>query len=718
MALLFGRTKQEALAAIERTRNRKGRRRTGSGSGTPPVPSTGNYAFGATRLRVPNIYGTMAAGATYAIHESSCASPDYLEVDPILHLAGWCGNNSMPDCPVAGWKTTAAATASSNVFTFASIAGVQVGYLVTVEGAGAAGARLSGYVTGINGSNVTLDAAASTTVAAGYTVTTIAVTGSITSGTNALTVSSSAGMYVGMKLNTPGAGASGVALTAWIIGIAGNVVSLGSSGVSGALNASTTVVAAVCNVIPTVIDYFGVAIKAAGGAWVKSTAMSEAAPLTVDANSYANGGITLPPILGVSIPANTAFKMQLFFRMDAGAQVLPTIERNAAGDKVVASVDRTSTAQGSASSLSAMFATDNLSGTHNGLSGTHCPAFMLGKRSDTRDVFLLVTDSIGYNKNDAAVPNARFEAGFMTTGLDDNSTTKRLAFGHIGVPGTNPQQLGSRASWNFRLNALESLKAAVGAQPFNKVMTNQGTNSAGNLLKGYMVSMFSYMRIVFNATPIIQLELLARPTSTDGYQTVGNQSAAIYDLYASRSTALGGDNSAPGGRWDTNIAIGGPNGNADSTAEFRNPGAWGAFPLISDSIAPWKYGSFDTAANRDKIKIRPSSGVISGVAYTANNLVARVDFGASTLPVLGDTMIFYNSATPTTASFDSTITQLTLVSGTVYDVTLVAGGAAQAIGNAVACALHDRSGLHPGTYGHRSVYAQAIIDWKTARSYV
>lgn len=452
----------------------------------------------------------------------------------------------------------------------------------------------------------------------------------------------------------------------------------------------------------------GLAIKV-GSTWHRAS-IDSAVGVTITPSLITPGvWVTLT---GVTIPANTVCRVQSVINgYNGGSNGSAPSQTTYTGDIRVAA-----SALGTAGSgLLNMFADNGgtLTGSHSGFSGVFMPAMIVAKSPASAMVHLILGDSISEGKNDSADPTVRGEHGFLTIGLDDNSTSKRQAFGHIGLAGTNPAQQTTLANWLGRYNALLQAKAlnAGGEWPFNSIISEHGTNSLSiNLAGTTMPAYFGMLRSTFPGVRLTQTELISRPTSsTDGWQTVGNMTVTDASLngYAGRSTANGGTNAAAGGRWDTNIAIGGANGLG---AVVANSSYYQA-GHIDDSFAPWRYGSYDTGSNRDKPKVRAFT---STVAATYSNTTTIQLAGQP--PNVGDTLILYSDATFTTAEGDGTI--LNVTGSGPYTVTLAGGIGNAVVGDAVATALHDRTGLHPGTYGHRSVYHQSVIDWKIARGWV
>lgn len=75
-------------------------------------------------------------------------------------------------------------------------------------------------------------------------------------------------------------------------------------------------------------------------------------------------------------------------------------------------------------------------------------------------------------------------------------------------------------------------------------------------------------------------------------------------------------NAYPDGvRWQVNAAIGGADGLGDPAAILRADGS------IQHSIAPWRYGSADTADERDKLRLLPFVTTVAS-AYGGSGSIA------------------------------------------------------------------------------------------------
>ena len=339
------------------------------------------------------------------------------------------------------------------------------------------------------------------------------------------------------------------------------------------------------------------------------------------------------------------------------------------------------------------------------------PSFVIGKGGDGRPAALLVGDSISFGTSHSNLPaywTGRQEFGYLATGLDDKTTSKRIPYGHFGIPGqypiydvagSRPNGWANRANWSKKLAAIQQVVAATGVLPFDEVLTQHITNSvpAGSVtLRAGMTAYFQMLKDEF-AKPIYVVEGIANSTSTDGYQTVANQTGAVGCVYNS-----GGAN---GDLWTYNADVGGPDGLGDPTAYFRAQG------LIAGSFAPWRQGSADSGANRDKLSImnRSYASTVAS-AYASGTTVTLTD-----APSIGDVVNIRKNDGGFFSVLISTVTGAGPYTCTFINLGTI--GAASA-GNVVRASEHDGAGLHPSPIAHYAVYRPAVIAWKQLRGFV
>lgn len=98
---------------------------------------------------------------------------------------------------------------------------------------------------------------------------------------------------------------------------------------------------------------------------------------------------------------------------------------------------------------------------------------------------LVVGDSIAWSQNeDARSSDARGNRGYIQRGLDDSTSSTRMAFGLFAVPGTRLSNLSNTTGeWKLRYNALK----AVG-WPFTIILSEMGVNSIAGLGSAQLLS--------------------------------------------------------------------------------------------------------------------------------------------------------------------------------------------------------------------------------------
>lgn len=420
-----------------------------------------------------------------------------------------------------------------------------------------------------------------------------------------------------------------------------------------------------------------------GGVWY--AAPSGSFPVVMNPASVPGALLAAIP---VTIPANTIVTGRVAYTFVGN---IPTVTTNSAIGLGEGNI-------GSTSTLTAKLTDGTAVGNSGGHSDTYAPCFMVAKGGDGRPAFIIVGDSIGFGQNESSSPvqfsSTRGVTGYIPRGLDDNVSSLRLAYSNFCVPGQKPVQWKVRSGWSKKLDLLKMVYDQEGAWPFDFVISQHGTNSstaaylgAGNLRE----SMETYFNLITAewGKPITQVEILEKPTSTDGYATLANQSVVASADYPT------------GTLWLFNADVGGPDGLGDPTAYFRAGG------FIEDSIAPWRYSSYDTGNNRDKLAIRPFSTTVAS-AYTSGSTIVLTDaptVGAAL--AIGTTGIFYAYVTAVTGSGPYTVTFVNM-----------SATSSKAVGQNVHEIAHDASGLHPSPLLHKTVYPQSVIDWKIRRGWI
>lgn len=323
----------------------------------------------------------------------------------------------------------------------------------------------------------------------------------------------------------------------------------------------------------------------------------------------------------------------------------------------------------------------------------------------TTPVWAIFGDSIGYGANHSSVISAIYNGwtargmmGYLACGLDDNATSKRMSFANFCVPGSRPQDITSRDSAfsKKKLDAIKSVYDAYGVWPFDKIIHQHGQNSvAGGVsvatLTGYLRTSINSLK-ADSGKDVVQVEMLAKCGTTDGYATFGNLSVAAQDAYPS------------GVRWGTNANIG-TNGASDPTTALRADGT------IQDSIAPWLTDSYDTASNRDKAPLSDWSTTLAAAA--AQNAGS---FSMTAAPAKGD----YLNIAYTGGYADGHVADVT---GTgPYTVTMImtsqVGASGAPSGATVRRQWRALDGTHPGRNEHLQKLMPAIVAWKQQRGWV
>jgi len=441
----------------------------------------------------------------------------------------------------------------------------------------------------------------------------------------------------------------------------------------------------------------GWSIETSPGVWVACDGAADAGLVTID-NTTA--GSLLPRVQATLAP-NTMYRARIAFFVSSAGITIPRQNNdalNAAGGST-----RT---QGQASSFFSRLTTSGAALTNaNGVA--YVPAYMIAKGGDGRPAFLALGDSIGYGVNSSQVGAAwsnRNAFGYIERGMDDNTTTKRLALFNGCVPGQRPCASGGwdyPSNWPLKIAALQAAYNVQNAWPFDFIISQHITNAVpytgydGGVLRVGMARYYTLLKTLFNK-PITQIEGLPADSSTDGFQTVTNQTGSSGKVYPS---------SDPGTMWYFNADVG-TNGIPDASLYYRSNN------FIEDSIGAWRYVSADTGANRGKWAVRPFSTTL---AAAADQNATTASFTAA--PTVGMTIYIAQTA----GGFSTTGRNVKAVTGTgpytvTFDATPFSGSGGSASGAIVQEAGSE--GLHPSPIVHRDVLVPAITDWKTRRGWV
>lgn len=401
------------------------------------------------------------------------------------------------------------------------------------------------------------------------------------------------------------------------------------------------------------------------GEWRLATIMEGDAAI----DPHAEGAGKWVRLSGVTLPADRRIIMRVAARYVRDG-TLPRDPANVMDEA----------ARGGTTSM-APFLTDG--GTLNNANGAPWrAAAMLAKGGDGRPALVVLGDSIGCGADqysNGAYQSPRAEFGFIGLGLDDVAGGgKRIPCMNLCVPGQNPANYAVPARVAKKLEMLEKAMALNGgAAPVDEILCQHGSMSGTvtkDVLLGYLRGTYATFRAVLgNAMPVIQVEMIAYPTSTDGYATLERQAPrSVLDAYPD------------GVRWQVNAAIGGPEGLGDPEAELRADGS------IQGSFAPWRHGGFDTAANRDRLRLLPFETMLAA-DYASGNAVVLAD-----APAVGDYLAF---GAPEDAYHYGLVSGVSGVGPFAASIIWQGGQAAKPAGTPVRATMQG-GGLHPGPVAH------------------
>jgi hypothetical protein len=379
------------------------------------------------------------------------------------------------------------------------------------------------------------------------------------------------------------------------------------------------------------------------------------------------------------IPANTLIKLRVSFNVTTtGANTIACqIKNSTLGDQV----------QGGASTLSALV-TNFASALNNTLfpSGVFAPNFAVAQGGDGRPAVLVIGDSIGFGQNEG--PSllwslTRGVFGYIEHGLDDNTTSKRIACHNSCVPAQTPLQWTNAANWAGKLAAIQNVQTLCGDWPFDYIISQHGTNAVsstpfGTMMKSYWTTVSAQL----GNKPIIQVALLPCPNASTNFDALANE-------------ASGSFNGIGQNRWNFN----------DNIASYM--------PQIAGYIEPWKLSSYDLTTNRDKLAIQAYSSTLAA-AYSGSGTISL-----TAAPRVGAQLLVNGFPGNTTAAWAAIA--LAVTGSGPYTVTMqVDGGAFAALGagSVVIESLHDAAALHPSAWAHANLYPAAIVSWKQANGWV
>lgn len=136
----------------------------------------------------------------------------------------------------------------------------------------------------------------------------------------------------------------------------------------------------------------------------------------------------------------------------------------------------------------------------------------------TTPVVLPLGDSLGTGANDSVFTNgldSRGNAGYMKRGLDENSSSTRMAYMNLCLSGSKPSQITSLTKRLAMLAALPNI-------PYTCVWSEMGVNSVGGTFSSFQTVMrnwWSFVRTNFcpNGQKLIQSTLSPKTTTADTY---------------------------------------------------------------------------------------------------------------------------------------------------------------------------------------------------------
>jgi len=332
------------------------------------------------------------------------------------------------------------------------------------------------------------------------------------------------------------------------------------------------------------------------------------------------------------------------------------------------------------------------------------PVMCFAKGGDGRPAVVIAGDSIGYGQwqdNQSRSWTDRREFGYVSVGLDDAGSAKRLAYANLCIPGQNPGSWSSRSHWFRKLDLLKQVTDLQGALPFDVILSQHGENScsAAKQLTTVMPGWYALLKAEWPGKPIVQIELLPRCNSTDVYRTNGNMttttdSTGVADnnvrdreSYQASTPALRGD------RWLFNDAC--APGGAMRTAGH-----------ISGSIPAWRYGAQNDTDKRDLLAARPFTTTLSG-AYNS---------GLQQLPLNAAASAGHHLVVGGLSGYVGVVSTTGTGGLTANCAPNAFSGAGSAAGQNVWEIPHDDAGVHPSGVMH-AVYAAAIIDWKVQQGW-
>lgn len=424
------------------------------------------------------------------------------------------------------------------------------------------------------------------------------------------------------------------------------------------------------------------------GAWYPITS---GLPMTI---TPAMDGGWLPPLTGVTVPANAKLILRYVYE-------LPTLSGNIAvfplhswihpayGDRV----------QGyTGANLATALALVPTSGTtqtqlNNGSGRWLPPSMCVAKGGDGRPAFLIIGDSNGYPGFSETIQDnftPRGEWGYLNVGLDDNATSKRLAFTNICVVGQGYSSYQNRSWWQVAANAIKFIKDTYGEWPFDEVLDEMVENS---LTANAVAEIVPYQQLLKTewGKPVIKVQSLNRiESSSDQYATAAGQTVDATHTYPT------------GGQWLLNAAL-------EPGGALRTAG------LVDDTFAPWKYECANPTTNdRDVLAVKPFVTTLA-TAFTGQPSTFQLNHK----PTAGAALVIAGcSGYAHVRTVSGTSAPYTVTSYAPNGFASPSSGTAPATVGSVVREIAHGDGLHPSSAHHRDVLSAAMVDYKIARGWI
>jgi hypothetical protein len=437
--------------------------------------------------------------------------------------------------------------------------------------------------------------------------------------------------------------------------------------------------------VGNVINIEGLAIKnpadgllytAPGGPWTIQTT---------------DTGILLPAIPVSGIPANSVMEVRICYNTQVNGD-LP-VQTKYAPNLAPNPIDTTNSGTSSKLSLLTLAANIAENASHP---DQYLPAYMIAQGGDGRFAYLLSGDSIGYGvgeENLTILWDARYNYGYISRGMDDNLSSRRIAINNMCIPGDDWDSWAVRANVAKKYDSLKLAYTANGYWPFDAVLSEHMHNRG--LSTPYLAAFQAFLTSMATewGKPIVLVEALPNPTSSDGWGSLAGETSLSNYAY-------------PAGIWAVSNAASN-NGVADPTKALRTGG------YIADSFAAWTTAAFDaTTANRDKHPISSLTTPSITPTTSASGIPSNFNVTSSAGFNVGDGIVVGNTGNATLAAGIVTA----IPDGTHLTIANSQNGTSNwAAGATVRQWYYDAGGVHPSSWFHANVLKAAVTAWKAAR---